>query len=461
MYILDLNNNQTLPDGTNNPGGDADFRHAIWHLIDREYIATSIFQGMGAALYGPIAGAAPAAWRNPAVVGAHPYDLAEARSILDAAGYTINLQTNKRIDPVTGLDMNLDLYGRSDHPYRRDAMVWFAAQLDAVNVGYTLFLVPSSTTSLVVMTNKDFFAYTGGWGLGVDVPDTCYGLFHSMFYWHPGKPPNYGHYSDPISDALLEAAEYSGSASEAITAIQQWQMRYIDPEWVPAPAMVSNLIFHAHRKQYGHWAGEEAFWDMQWSDIFNRPGVGIGAYNSFWTFMDMQPEPLDGTGHPNDMPGNWKIRWGWKVSGWDILNPVYGSWVWDWAIMNWIYDTWTGINPIVTTEDKPWMAYQFDFGLWDNPDNPAFPKSSYVTIKMRDDVYWHDGQKMTIEDFRWMIGTEPGDLISIINDRGLELPWWYSSIADVHDVHVLDSYTLLAAYHLCRSTSGNQYLTTC
>jgi hypothetical protein len=200
----------------------------------------------------------------------------------------------------------------------------------------------------------------------------------------------------------------------------------------------------AHRRFYGGWQGEGVYWDLAWMGMFEHPELGIGDYRNFWTFMSVHPE-----GFKNPSTGS-RIRWGWNANSpnYPYLNPLYGSASQDWALMNWIYDTLMKANPKVASEYIPWIAYQYTVGTWNNPDNPLFPKSTYVTFKIRDDVYWHDGQKMTIEDFRWMIGTEPGDLISIINDRDLELPWWYSSIADVHDVQVLDSQTIKIRYNI-------------
>jgi ABC-type oligopeptide transport system substrate-binding subunit len=451
MYILDINNNETMPDGSHNPTSDPALRRAIWYLIDRDYIASTIFEGMAAPLWAPVAAAASDAWKNPAVVHAYDYNVALANATLDANGYDIDPGTGKRKDPHTGEVINLKVYARSDHEYRRLTGEWLCTQLDLVKIGYTLYEKDSGGCYVDVMTNKDFNTYTGGWGLGVDVPDTLYGLFHSSQYWHPGWCPNYGNYHDDISDALLDSAFYAETMADAIPYVLQWQERYINPEWLPAPTLVSNIIYHAYRNNYGDWASvdplEAEYKNLPWKGIFNSPGRGIGAYNNFWTFMNMYPE--DTAGH-NECPRDFAIRWGWKVSSARKLNPIYGSWVWDWAIMNWIYDTWIGINPLVSTEDKPWMAYQFTYGTWNNPDNPQFPKSTYVTIKIRDDIYWSDGTPMTIEDFRWMIGSGPDDLVPLLraHDPKYPYPWWYSSVADVHHVDVIDSQTMTVYYNV-------------
>jgi peptide/nickel transport system substrate-binding protein len=448
MYIMDFNNNETMPDGTNNPLNDAAFRHALWHLIDRDYIASNIFEGMAGALWAPVPPAAGAAWINPAVYNAHPFSVAEANDILNDAGYTINGVTGYRIDPETGLDINLKVYGRSDHAYRRLTAEWFAQRLDEVFIDRDVILKTSSGCATDVMDNKDFSTYTGGWSLGIDVPDSIYALFHSRMYWHPGRPPNYGNYNDPIADALIEEAWYAASMAEAIAPTQQWELRYIDPEWVPAPTLVANVIFMAHRKNYGNWPGEEAYAGLPFKGILNVAGRGIGHYTNFQTFMNVYPQNLTEPACFNKAPGDYKIRWGWKVASADVVNPVYGSWVWDWAVLAWEYDTLMGTNPQVTTEDKPWMAYQYNLGTWNNPDNPDFPKSTFVTFKLRDDIYWHDGVHMTIEDFRWMVGRDAGDLIPTVEARGLEYPWWYSSVADIHHVDKIDDYTITVYYNI-------------
>jgi len=445
MYIMDINNNETMPNGDHNPTSDPNLRHALWHLIDRNHIASTIFEGMAAPLWSPIAAAAPDAWKNPSCVNAHPWDQDEARDILEANGYTINTATGKRIDPATGLDMNLKIYYRSDHEYRRETGVWFLTQLDAVNIGYTAYPADSGGCYVDVMENKDFNTYTGGWGLGVDVPDTITGLFTEAWgYWHPGWCPNYGHYYDPAAEASIFKAEFSATLAEAIPYVLDWQERYIDPEWVPAPTMVANLIYHAHRKVYDYYhknAGESAYWDLPWKGIFNRPGVGIGAYNSFWTFMNMYP---DDTAHNNMAPSDFTIRWGWKVSSARKLNPIYGSWVWDWAVMNWIYDTLIGINPVLTTEDKPWMAYQWNMFTWDiDPDPLVTETCTAVTFKLRDDIYFSDGKKMTMADLSWLVDVNTGCYAQLkARTPPSPDPWWYSSIAPIDHYTVADPQTI-------------------
>ena len=446
MYIFDINNNETLPDGTPCFTSDPIIRHAIAHLVDRDQIASTDFEGLAEPLYVPIPWAAYT-WVNPDAQNAHPYSPEEANRILDDAGYVDTDEDGIRnwVGHPGEPNIVLMVHYRSDHAYRTAAGLRLIDALQLAGLGVDPHPVDSYGAYEEVMTNKNFHLYTGGWSLGIDVPDSCFALFHSSMYWHPGWCPNYGHYSDPLSDALLEEAFYAATLPEAITPIMQWQMRFVDEEWVPAQPIVSNIIFMAHRRFYGHWDGEEDFWDLPFKGIFNNPGRGIGSYNNFWTFMNVYPED---EALLNKAPGDYNIRWGWKVSKAKKINPVYGSWVWDWAIMNWIYDTLMGINPKVVTEDKPWMAYQYDLGTWDNPDNPDFPKSTYVAFKIRDDIYWHDGTPMTLEDFRWMIGQEPGDLIPTIEEKGLPYPWWYSSIMDIHHVEVIDDQTIKIYYNV-------------
>ncbi|MEM0121632.1 MAG: ABC transporter substrate-binding protein [Thermoprotei archaeon] len=439
MYIFDINNNETLPDGSACFTSDPIIRHAIAHLVDRDAIAANDFEGMAQPLYVPIPWAA-ASWVNPAAQNKHPYSIDEAKRILDEAGY-VDTDGNGIRNWKDGRDIVLRVFIRSDHEYRRRAGDRLMGALQAAGFGTVARYVDSGGAYEQVMTNKDFEIYTGGWSLGIDVPDTLFGLFHSSSYWHPGWCPNYGHYSDPISDALIEEAFYAASLPEAIAPVLEWQLRFVDPEWVPAQPIVSNVIYMAHRKYYGHWEGEEAYWDLPFDGIVNIPGRGIGSYNNFWTFMNVYPADAAGA---NKAPGAYNIRWGWKVSAARKLNPIYGSWVWDWAIMNWIYDTMMGINPFVVTEDKPWIAYQYDIGTWDNPDNPDFPKSTYVTFKVRDDVVWHDGTPFTLEDYRWMLE----DLVPALRAKGYPYPWWYSSIMDVHHVEVIDDQTIKIYYNV-------------
>ena len=456
MYVLDINNYPVTPwNGTTYcPTSDPALRYAILHLIDREYIASSLFEGMAQPLYTPIPLAAPT-WINPKCypegfeiapgkVGTGelviPYDEDAANQILDDAGYIDTDGDGFRNDPVTGDNLVLKFYIRSDHEYRRRFGEWLADKLENVtHIDVVPIFKDSYGCYIDVMTNGDFHLYTGGWGLGVDVPDSCFGLYHSSMYWKPGWSPNYAAYNDTISDELLEEAYYAASMSEAIPIIHQWQERFVSPEWAPSASIVSNVIFMAHRKQYGTWEGEEEFAGKAFEGFVNVPGSGIGAYDNGWTFMNVH---LAEAGYKFN--GSFNIRWGWKVSKTKKLNPLYGSWVWDWAIMGKIYESLIALNPFVVTEDKPWVAYQFSYGLWDNPDNPEFPKSSWVMFKIRDDIVWQDGEPFTMEDLRWMLE----DIVPLCESTGNPYPWWYSSIMDVHHVEVIDDQTIKVYYNV-------------
>jgi ABC-type transport system substrate-binding protein len=436
MYVLDINNNETLPDGSHNPCSDPAFRHAIWHLIDRESIANVIFDGMAVPLWSPIPCAAPDYWKNPACIDAHPFNITEANRILDVAGYVIG-PNGIRIDPVTGQEIILKVYGRTDCPELQTIAEHLCTLLPWVYIGYTLYLMDNYYCYVNVIEKKDFQLYPNHWSVGFDPPDILYRLYHSYMYWHPGWCPNYGNYHDDISDALLDSAFYAETMADAIPYVLQWQERYISPEWVPNPTLVCQLIYMAHRKYYS----QPPYQGLPFKGIFNWSGRGIGAYNNFWTFMNVYPEGFEA-------PGNYSIRWGWSYSRAKRVNPIYGSSTWDWAIMNWIYDTLMRTSPFNGIEDKPWVAYQYSIGTWANPDNPQFLKSTYVIFKIRNDVYWHDGTPMTIEDFRWMIGSGPDDLVPLLLSRGFPYPWWYSSVADVHHVDVIDSQTITVYYNV-------------
>ncbi|MEM1589539.1 MAG: ABC transporter substrate-binding protein [Candidatus Bathyarchaeia archaeon] len=445
MYIFDLNNNETMKNPVTNETEntytcDVIIRHAIAHLINRDVIVSEDFEGMAQPLYVPIPYAAGEIWINRDAFNMHPFSVDEAQRILNEAGY-VDTDADGIRNWKDGSNIRLEVFVRSDHEYRRRAGDRLVTLLRSIGIDCHVTYGSSAAAYTQVMEQKYFSIYTGGWSLGIDVPDTCFSLFHSSMYWHPGAPPNYGHYSNPESDALLEEAFYAPTMAEAVPPMREWQLVFVSEDWVPAQPIVSNIIFMAHRKYYSQWDGEEAFWGLPFAGIFNIPGRGISPYNNFWTFMNVYPADTAGA---NKAPGSYNIRWGWRQPSARRLNPIYGSWVWDWALMNWIYDSLMGINPAIVTEDKPWVAYQYDLGVWNNPDNPDFPQSTYVKFKIRDDVYWHDGEKFTVEDLRWQIE----DLTPLLRARGKPYPWWYSSIADVHHVEVIDDQTITIYYNV-------------
>ncbi|MEM2738867.1 MAG: hypothetical protein QXK93_07780 [Candidatus Bathyarchaeia archaeon] len=103
--------------------------------------------------------------------------------------------------------------------------------------------------------------------------------------------------------------------------------------------------------------------------------------------------------------------------------------------MNLIYENLITVNPFWQIDYGPWIAYQWDIGAWSKPEDPTV-QGTYVTLKIRDDVYWHDGIKMTVEDIRWMIGREEDDMIPTLIAREPPLPLWHSLVINLDHVEI-------------------------
>ncbi|MEM0096732.1 MAG: ABC transporter substrate-binding protein [Candidatus Bathyarchaeia archaeon] len=428
MIILDINNNETLPNGEPNPCHDPIFRHALAHLVDREYAVNNISKGFANPLHVPIP-LSKSEWINWNCWNAHPYNPMEANRILDEAGYIDWDGNGIRNMPNNGPDVVLDVVIRVDHEQRKMLGDKFCSDLMGVGIGCNCIYVDSAGAYERVMVNKDFHVYTGAWEIGDVV----------QFWLGTTEPTYHCQINDPILRSLIENAYRSLSICRAVYYMKLAQQRFIEIN--PILPVLSSIKFMAHRKYYGRWVGEEQFWDREWQGIICKQGVGVC---NFWTFLNVHPEGYEA-------PSDANFRCGvLPFPKWGILNPIYGplgsshhcSDAAKCAFMNLIYENLITVNPFWQIDYGPWITYQWDIGAWSKPEDPTV-QGTYVTLKIRDDVYWHDGVKMTVEDIRWMIV----DMIQTLEARGFPRPWWYNLVAEINHVETIDEQTIKIYYN--------------
>ena len=448
MFCLDVNQNETMPDGSYNPLGDPyeitmtitvgpdagktytagrgeHFLHAICHLLKRDDFITTVLMGLGEAVY---------AWM-PSFYGdnvyptpdQHPYSPTEAAEILDLAGFVDTDANTWRNDPVTGNDLNMDFVYRFQHiGGRKELGEWLALDLEAIDVDVSLDPKDGAGAFAKVMVAKNFHLYTGGWSLGY-VPDHMYALFHSDYYWDSGMfCLNYGHHQDAQHDYFSELVYYAPDPATAKVANWDCQENYVDPEHIGPPSVWSAMAPKAHHITYTDASGENpGLKGIPWTGLVNEPGFGI---NSYLSFLNMHPEGVETGG---------TIEYGSYVSGIPgALNPFYASWYPDYEVIGKVYDSLLLANPYDPTKLEkymPWLAKFYEVGTWENPDNPDFPTSTKLTFYLRDDVVWHDGTPFTSADVAFTIDYA---LTSADVD-------WYPSVADIHHFDTPDAYTII------------------
>ena len=375
------------------PTSDVNVRRAIAHLFDRtSFLTLQLKSFSGVMLDSPIA-TEWTQWHSPDV-RTYPYSATTAAQILTDAGYYDD-DTDGTVEYHNASGRfelpQMKFYIRADDPDRlawgRDYMLY-----EMLAVGLPVDgLVRDKTVCWeeVMKMPYDYNIYTGGWGPYVD-PDFLYDQYHSDFgidYWNAGRDwaNNYVFFTNSTFDSWAEQLKFAVDMPSAELPAKKCQDILMDqvpmiPGWHSAGAI-------GYRKNYGHHAGEEAYWDEPWKGIVNTKvisGMGTAGANGLWTFYSAHPEGFERGG---------TYRYGFMNDA-DVFNPVQADFYWDWEFLNKVYDFLITADP-ETGEDLPWMAKSWTVGTWDKGGGSLATK---ITMELYQNILWHDGTPFTAYD---------------------------------------------------------------
>jgi len=394
------------------------FRLALAYLTDKDYIRTEILKGYGIML--PTWLTAPQlGWADmenltdssfvypgpegdvtvPSLIYSHDVD--KAKELLDAAGFTVGLDGETRMDPKTGEYLDpLIFYIRLDDPNRKAAGEKLAADLEAIGVPVDVRVVEKTVCFKSVMVEYNYHLYTGGYSFGVDPWEVTESTFASWQYWAPiGWSGGYQGFCHRGFDA--EADKIKNGATYSVIEDAVHEGTYLLNKYASSIPLWSSAGVNAYRKG--------------WDGVVNHEGYGItwgtgGVY--YWSLMNMRPTP----GGPYD--GDDTINLGFKSNP-ESLSVVSAEWVWDWIVLDAIYETLMVRNPYNLAEDRGMLAESWTPETWDT-DKLA------VTYTLRSGIKWHDGTTMTPGDVKWGI--------EFIRDCGTGVAWNYMMVKDVDHV---------------------------
>jgi len=459
--VLEMNNNpnQFLGNPPNpaypnpvypNPCSVSSFRHALAHLIDRQYIITYIDQGFGILMYtevppclGPYQhpGIYPGGIWTPGEDLSHPFNLTEAARLLNEDGFLIgpdgwrywDRDQNGIKDP--GEELVLKFLIRSDDSKKRHIGEYVVTQLqsDPIKIHVNAIFGTRTLCTMMVMADKDFHLFTGDRNLRKD-PDYLYEMKHSQMYWHPGICPNYMFFNNSEYDQWAEQLKFANTVDEAVQAAWKCQEVYATPCKIGSIPIECRYGIKAMKRCYSGTPGiydEEDMYETQpwkgfvngyWSKCSCGGAMGI---NSWWTFLNAYPE-----GHLMGDCQHMTIRYGFSVPDLQSLNPIYANDYWEWEVMNKIYDTLLKEDPY-TLEDIPWMAKNFTVGTY---VHPIYGVCTKVKFTLRTDVTWQDGVPFSVADVRFTISELPKKLA----EMGYPPPWWHQKVKFVLDCKIID-----------------------
>jgi len=426
MYEFDINNNYSIPDypGVKSPTHETKFRQAIAHAIDKDHIVNSYWSNLAVRIDQPFL-AVWASWMNETYLDdgyPYEYNLTRAAQLLDELGFVDTDENGWRNYPSDWPDIPeadfteypLKTCVRTDHAPRLEAGRYLVSQLEDLGIKCDKIEANSSILYAVVMENRSYHIYTGGWSIGLS---SLYGLFHGS-NWYPwgsnyvtgmnhSNQPNY-----PELDCLLEDLYYADSFEEAEAASKK-ALGFIVEKSINMP-LVSPMVYSAYRKEVHNVATTTlSSWNSEPINVLNKYTL-LSAYKD-----DQTPIRI---GCPSPPSGFNVLYPDWRYSDNDVLGVIY--------------DELTYFQPYDPTVSQPWLAHSWEMSTW--YDMEAGENKSKFTFHLRNDSYW--------------VKPVTGDLIGQFVAEDYEFSIWYLyqtpsseyqwQYNDVHHVKVVDNYTI-------------------
>jgi len=377
---------------------DADIlRQAIAHVIDRDNIIQTLFEGYML----PLAAFLPpsnAYYKED--VPRFPYNPEEAKKILDKAGYTVDPATGIRLDPKTGKPLRkITIFTPTYEvaPTSAELGKIIAEACQAINLP-----IEPEPMDFPVMLDKldrsEFDMYMLAWSLS-RLPLSLHNFFHSSNDIEAGY--NRPGIRDPELDKVLDTLYYAPNAEVARKAADDAQM--ILARRQPYTVLYSRPYMDAFRKD-------------KFTGYVPMHGYGAANYTNKWTTLNVKP--VKGKGGT--------IRWLLTEEP-KVLNPCTASSAYEWEVLGRLYDGLVEVNP-ETMEDIPWMAKSWEVGTWEPEPGK---KGTVVTWHLEKGIKWQDTTPFTSRDIKFTI--------EYLRDN--KVPRYLSNVEHVVKVETPDDYT--------------------
>jgi ABC-type transport system substrate-binding protein len=450
-----------------NPFSVKYLRQACSYLVDRQSLVTDAGAGMYEAIYVPVP-KYMAYFTDPEIsytglssAVAYPPSITDANDTLNNNGFPVGPDGyhywDMDLDGVkdTGEDFTGEFYTRGD-ALRKGAGDMLCNGLTTIGVKFNRHVVSGGQAWQTCMVEKNYHLYTAGWiFIGPDA-DFLFDLYHWDNYYHPEDPPNYGGITwDNENNIRTDLANIKFSPDAVSARAAAYAFEYKFAEQACECPLASTSAPKAYNKWYtggndGAAKGdaEDKYRNQPWNQIVNEKGQGE---NSYYTFLNAYP----GAYQYGD--GNMIVRYGWEDNTMpQTLNPMYSSWYWESEAWGKCYDGLGGRDPMTKGPiDTPALAENWTVGTWVYPIKPGDPLSnktlSMVTVTIRPDVLWSDGEPFTIEDVIYTFCQMPTEL------RAKHAPdvWWQPTLDRIIGFYMEDPYTVRILLDVYTYIAGN------
>lgn len=190
----------------------ATVRKAITMAIDREKLVDALLYGFGKVCVGPIP--PMLSWAYNDTITPFPYDLAAARKLLESEGWS-DTDGDGWLDK-DGKPFEFTIKTDASNQVKSDLAVIVQEQLKKIGIKVDIQLI-EWTTYLKQLKERDFEAHIGGWSTSLYVDPTP--VFHSSAV----NLFNYGNYSNPEVDRLIELGREELNREKAARIWKQFQ----------------------------------------------------------------------------------------------------------------------------------------------------------------------------------------------------------------------------------------------
>ena len=196
---------------------DKNVRRAMTHAFNRQQIVDNVFFELGTLQTGPFYHKHPA--NNPNI-SPYPFDLEKAKSLLDEAGWKDTDGDGIREKVINGEKTKLDfqILSYANSPEWASSLSIFKEDLRKIGVAMSFSPVDWPTMQKK-MNEKQFDAYTGGWGLGWEIDP--YQLWHSSQADEP-KGSNRVGFRNERADTIIESLRQTFDTPKRIELAQEF-----------------------------------------------------------------------------------------------------------------------------------------------------------------------------------------------------------------------------------------------
>jgi peptide/nickel transport system substrate-binding protein len=205
------------------PLDDLRVRQAMHLALNRDAIVAVAVEGQGIAAYGPLPPSLPYYWSGVEKIG-YGYDPAKANALLDEAGWKMGADGIREKD---GKKLAFDILTLPSSDIQRAAQL-IQQQFKDVGIGLTLDTRPIGAINPLLFAHN--FQLSFMFWIDHD-PDILYREFHSN---QIDGGVNWGSYSNPELDKLLEEGRMTADADKRAAAYQKVQEIFVkEALWLP------------------------------------------------------------------------------------------------------------------------------------------------------------------------------------------------------------------------------------